>query len=295
MLSIFRKKTKDIKKSGKDNTVEAQELLDVKESSEDIEVTTALYIHPGWTLPAEQQYVFRFLHNELMPLQPNQISIAGVDLANTSNGIEVTAFVRNSLQKKVSFGETTLLLLDEEQNLIARQSFDLSELGEIPAESSMPWVFRFPANTIKQEIFKESNWTLAFELARPHTLDLHESWDKTLSAEEKEGLRKLVASAGKPNDGEVNFMGIKINHNPGENLSVTLMIRNGTKQDMHLQQIPLAVKDASGEIVAEGAFNLEDFVVKANTSKPWTFIFPSSFIKREEINLSSWSIEVINN
>ncbi|PWW29424.1 accessory Sec system S-layer assembly protein [Cytobacillus oceanisediminis] len=295
MLSIFRKKNKDIKKSGNDNTIEAKEILDVKESSEEKEVETALFIHPNWNLPAEQQYVFRFLHNELNPLQPNQISIAGVDLANTPNGIEVTAFVRNSLQKKVSFGETTLLLLDEEQNLIARQSFNLSELGEVPAESSMPWVFRFPANTMKQEIFKESNWTLAFELAKPHSLDLHESWEKALSAEEKEGLKKLVASAGKPKDGEVNFMGIKISHNPGENLSVTLMIRNGTKQDMHLQQIPIAVKDASEEIIAEGAFNLEDFVVKANTSKPWTFIFPSSFVKKEEIDLSSWSIQIVNN
>ncbi|MBT2687189.1 accessory Sec system S-layer assembly protein [Bacillus sp. ISL-47] len=295
MLSIFRKKNKEIKKSGKDNTIEAKELMDVKESADVKEVKTALFIHPGWTLPAEQQYVFRFLHNELMPLQPNQISIAGVDLANTPNGIEVTAFVRNSLQKKVSFGETTLLLLDEEQSLIARQSFDLSELGEIPAESSMPWVFRFPANTIKQEIIKDSNWTLAFELAKPHTLDLHESWEKALSAEEKEGLRKLVASAGKPKDGEVNFMGIKINHNPGENLSVTLMIRNGTKQDIHLHQIPLAAKDSSNEVFAQGVFKLEDFTVKANTSKPWTFIFPSSFIKKNDIDLTAWSIEVINN
>ncbi len=292
MLSIFRKKEQ--KKTGNDTTISTEELMNVKEETNETEIKTVLSFHPTWNLLMEQQYAFRFLHNELPPLQPNQISIAGVDLAKAENGIEVTAFLRNSLQKPIMINETPLLLLDKEQNVIAREVFDLGKLGNIPERSSMPWVFHFPLHSLRQQEFSEEGWTLAFELKKPHSLDLHESWETGLSEEDKGKLQAIIDRVGEPNKGEVNFMGISIAHNE-ENLTVTLLIRNGTEQNIHLHQIPLAVKDASKNIIAQGAFTLDDFIVKANTSKPWTFIFPSSFIKAEEMDLSRWSVEVIQN
>ena len=62
-------------------------------------------------------------------------------------------------------------------------------------------------------------------------------------------------------------------------------------KNIQIQQLPLTVEDATGEIIAQGGFKLEDFEVKANTSKPWTFIFPKSLVTKEQPDLSTWKVQ----
>ncbi|WP_455432180.1 SLAP domain-containing protein [Tigheibacillus jepli] len=83
-------------------------------------------------------------------------------------------------------------------------------------------------------------------------------------------------------------MGIAAKVNDNQDLVVTMLIRNGADKNITLQQIPLGVKDATGEEIARGTFKLEDFTIKANTSKPWSFIFPQSMVKKEQLDLSRW-------
>ena len=40
--------------------------------------------------------------------------------------------------------------------------------------------------------------------------------------------------------------------------------------------------------IAKGGFNLDQLEVKANTSKPWTFIFPKELLLKENMDLSKW-------
>ncbi|KAB2336769.1 accessory Sec system S-layer assembly protein [Cytobacillus depressus] len=293
MLSIFRRKKNDeIKKEGNDQSFSTEELINEKEETTETEIETALSFHPSWNLPAEQQYVFRFLNNELEPLKPNQISLSGIEVGEGSGGIEVTAFVRNSLQKAIQLEEATLLLLDKESQVIARHKFDLSELGEIPGKSSRPWVFVFPQESLKVTEFSKENWTLAFELRKKHSLDLEESWQKGLSEDAKKQLENIVNSTEPPKEGEINIMGLQAKLDDEGSLHTTIFIRNGTDKDIQIEQLPLQVIDASGEVAAQGGFTLNDFEVKANTSKPWTFIFPKDNIKKDQPDLSKWIIKI---
>jgi accessory Sec system S-layer assembly protein len=290
MLSIFRRKSKEqVKKSGLDSSISAAELFNESESAEEEEVDTELSIHPSWNVPTEQMYVLRFLNNELDPLKPNQISLSGIDLKPADSGLEVTAFVRNSLNKGIKFEKTDLLLLDSNKEVIARRQFDLSELGEIPGKSSRPWSFVFPAASIQRTEFGKEDWSIAFELKKQHALDLHETWEKTIADEDKERLQTLVQNVHPPKPGEINFMGLSAKL-ADKDLHVTVLIRNGHDKNINIQQLPLQVEDAAGEIVARGGFKLEDFEVKANTSKPWTFIFPSSLVNKENPDLSKWKV-----
>ena len=59
---------------------------------------------------------------------------------------------------------------------------------------------------------------------------------------------------------------------------------------MKLEQLPLVVEDASGEVIAKGTFKLNQLEIKANTSKPWIFIFPKERLLKEEIDLSKWKV-----
>jgi accessory Sec system S-layer assembly protein len=291
MASIFRKKK--LKKEGKDTTISAEELFNTKEETTDQDIATELSIHPNWNLPAEQVYVYRFLNNELDPLKPNQISLSGIEVRQENDGLAAVAFVRNSLSKGITFQELPLLLLDENKNTIARYTFDLSVLGELPAKSSRPWMFVFPNKTVEKKEFAKEGWTLAFELKTKHKLDLAESWEKSLPEQERKNLEQYVEKLEPPKEGEVNFLGLQANLSDQGDLHVTILIRNGHNKNINIEKLPLEVTDATKEVVAKGGFSLDQLEIKANTSKPWTFIFPKNMVLKDSIDLSVWSARPI--
>ena len=71
----------------------------------------------------------------------------------------------------------------KKEQALAKKTFDLSEMGEIPALSCMPWQFFFEDEDIVADI-PEEGWKIAFELKRQntkHALDLEPTWDSQLS------------------------------------------------------------------------------------------------------------------
>lgn len=291
-MALFRKKAKsnDVLAEEKQETVEEK-----VELAEDGTVRTTLVFHPEWEHSPQEKYIYQFQHQQLPKLKPNQISISGFKLEAYDNDLFVTAFLRNTLEKPIKFETIDLLLLDENDQTIARQNFDMEDLGELPAMSCMPWSFLFSEDYIfAEELPQGDNWKIAFELKngrkQEHSLDLAESWENQLSDEQKNHLEKLVSGLPKLNPGEVNFMGLEAKLNDDPSLAVTVLIRNGSDKNIKLEQIPLIVEDAAGEVVAQGGFRLEDFEVKANTSKPWTFIFPGQLVSKEQPDLSSWKV-----
>jgi accessory Sec system S-layer assembly protein len=296
MLRFFKRREDQLVKQGQDSTIESNELLEEEQSTNGNEskaVKTKLSFHPDMQVSPEEKYYFQFLNNELAPLKENQLSIAGVELKKVNESVIVTAFVRNSLPKAIMLGVTPLLLIGPDGEKLGRKVFDLSVLGEIPAESSRPWQFVFEKEHLLATEFPQTDWKLAFELQpkkKPHTLDLEESWEQSLADTEKEKLEELVKNLTPPKPGEVNFMGIQSQFDSEGNLHVSLLIRNGSHKHLTIQQLPLMVYDAKGDVVAKGGFKLNDLVVKANTSKPWTFIFPKQLVLKEHPDLSSWKV-----
>ncbi|WP_078414372.1 accessory Sec system S-layer assembly protein [Priestia abyssalis] len=294
MLSFFKRKSKNPQKQGLDSTIESKDVTakDENASSEEL-VRPKLSFHPDWDIKEEDRYVYQFLNNDCEPLKPNQLSLSGLELQrNEMTGVvTVNALVRTSLNRPIKLEEMALVLLGPEKELLAKKHFDLSELGELPAASSRPWNFVFEPSTVKVDELPESGWTLAFQLKPAHQLDLEESWEQALPEEEKEKLKDLVEKQlTPPGEGEVNFMGLQIRHDDNQNLHVSVLIRNGSEKDVTFQQIPLIVEDASGEVIATGGFRLDEFRVKAYTTKPWTFIFPKELVQKETMDLSTWKV-----
>ncbi|WP_433744978.1 accessory Sec system S-layer assembly protein [Falsibacillus pallidus] len=291
MLNFLKRGKSKMEKQGTDSTVDSSELLGGEASSAEKEVKTTLSFHPDANVGSEEKYYFQFLNNELEPLKVNQISLSGIELKQNGSDLYVTAFVRNSLPKGIKFQEMPLLLLGPNGEKLGRKVFDLSQLGELPAESSRPWQFVFSESDLMVSEFPQTEWKLAFELKKapaPHSLDLEETWEKSLANEDREKLDQLVKSMTPPKPGEVNFMGIQAKQGEDGSLHVTLLIRNGSEKNLTLKQLPLIVEDASGEIIAKGGFQLNDLEVKSNTSKPWTFIFPASLLHKDDVDLTKW-------
>jgi len=254
-------------------------------------IKTKLSFHPSWNIKPEERYVFMFKNNQCPPLAPNQISIYGLDLAPQEDGIVVTAFIRSSLSQSIQIGQTTLLLLSSQGEILGRKTMDLSVIGELPPNSSRPWRFHFsPTELFVQKLPKE-DWKIAFELKPKHQLDLDDSWEQNLSSEAKAHLQEMVNQLEVPKPGEINLMGIQAKTQDNGDLYVTLLIRNGSGKHVTLKQLPLQFIDADGDVVAKGVFKLDHLTVKANTSKPWTFIFPNTVVQKKNPNLKKWQVE----
>lgn len=292
LFSIFKKTDK----TGSDVTVDSNELLSGEEITSTEEVQTTLSFHPNWNVPKEQEYVFRFLSNELQPLKQNQISLSGIDIDTNDNTDEwlVKAFFRSSLNQAIKLGKVELLILSKDDKILAAKEFDFEELGEIPSRSDRPWVFTFEKVTQKVDSSPEEGWKIAFNVQSliPHQLDLEPTWEEALSTEQKDALKKVIESLPKLKDKEVNFSGFQAKSQPNGSLAISLFIRNGHSQHITLEQLPLEVIDASGTLVARGSFKLDSLQVKANTTKPWTFIFPKEMIQMEKPDFTKWTVRV---
>jgi len=280
------------KKKKQEETYNAEEIIRQEDKPGSELVETTLSFSENYSIPNEERYVYAFHNSQSPKLKANQISIYPVDIRKMKNkSLIAKALVKNTVNKSIYFTNTTILLLDANKQVIAKKEFDLANLGTLPPNTARPWKFVFMKDDIdadKQQDF--SDWSLAFEVKRKHLLDLEESWENSIAEETKSSLQKIIDKAEPLKTGELNFMGIQAKRNDKDELLATILIRNGSDKNVTLKQVSLGVKDATGEEIARGNFKMQDFTVKSNTSKPWTFIFPPSLIKSEDIDLSKWQV-----
>jgi SLAP domain-containing protein len=137
-----------------------------KLADQDDTVRTVLIFHKGWDISKQEEYIYKFHHQRLSALKPNQISISGIKLTRVEDDVIIVAFLRNSIDKAIRFDIVDLLLVDGDGKLLAKKTFDLTELGEIPALSSMPWRFLFEEGDILAESIPDEGWKIAFEWKR---------------------------------------------------------------------------------------------------------------------------------
>ncbi|MED3993316.1 SLAP domain-containing protein [Peribacillus frigoritolerans] len=129
-------------------------------------VHTVLMFHKEWDISKQEEYVYKFHHQRLPALKPNQISISGIKLTRVEDDVFIEAFLRNSIEKAVSFDIVDLLLVDGDGKFLAKKTFDLTELGELPALSCMPWRFLFEEGDMLAESIPDEGWKIAFEWKR---------------------------------------------------------------------------------------------------------------------------------
>lgn len=263
------------------------------QNEEDVLVKTKLSFKSESGVQAEDRYYFQFLLNELQPLKRNQISISPIELRVEEQNIHAQLFFRQSLEKEVTLSSAELLLMNGGGQIQAAQTFDLSEVGQLPAESARPWIVTFTKDSLKVPVeqINTSDWTVAFKLSTPHRLELSDEWETSLADEQKERLHQMVSGLTPPKPNEVNLMGLEAKQDDEGKLIVSILIRNGQEKNIEISQLPLTVIDATNQEIARGGFTLPPLLVKANTSKPWTFIFPKDMVSVKNPDLSVWKVQ----
>lgn len=254
------------------------------------------YIVPSLILDskmkAKDKDYYNNLHKNLPPMLENSLNISGIKLEKNSLGqIIVDVFVRSTLSRTVYLEEYPIVLLDKNKEVVARKKEKFKGFGELSPNNSKLWKIEFPPENIRQYNFnKLDEWSIAFEENLKHQLDLSDLNEDKISEDTIEFLNKIIKQQNVQKN-ELKLTGLSVKrHNSGQ-VNATLLISNGTTENLEIKQLPLKLYDANNDLVAKGTFRMENLIIQANTSKPISIVFPRSSILKEEIDLSKWTIE----
>lgn len=143
----------------------------------------------------------------------------------------------------------------------------------------------------EEQRIASGDWKIYIE-TRSHRLLLHENWERAVSTKDREKFQELFDASPSPRENELLFLPVRAGINYENHLFATVLIQNGSKQDLFFENFPLIINDAS-MLAAEHRFTIKELVVKANTSTPWTFIFPKDTVKQKNLDFSDWSLRTL--
>lgn len=264
-----------------------------KDSQNHTNVPTQLIL-PAHLSEKERRH-FETLHHNLPQMNENELNLAGIELAVTDRQtIEVMAFIRSTLENPLSIESTPVTLLNNNLQPFAEKKENFEKLGILAPKTAKILKIEFSKNEIMKDEpdFDElKNWSIAFKqsIQTQHRVDLSDLDEDEISESTKKWLNEIDQKTPLE-ENELSFLGFSAKQDEKKRLLVNLLIRNGTKDDLDIKQLPLKFYDATGELAAKGTFKIDDVTVRANTSKPITLVFPVSGIVKEDLDLSQWKL-----
>lgn len=259
---------------------------------------TILEFSDHWNMDQQERYIYQYYHNKLKGLDPDQINIHGVNLHKTGEGFIMTAIIRHSLQKKLNLQDIRLVVRDTEGKELARKDFNMELFGVLNSLRARPWLFEFESDTLlvpEEEITDKMEFEVVFEMQEPvrseFYLQLDANWSEQLSDEQQEDLQKTL-DALEPIQMETISVSAFNLAAQEDGVHVSVLIRNTFTTVVTLENLPLQLFDAKGDLVAQLGFPLAQFDLNPNYGRPVSLFFPKDVFKKEDPDWSDWKIEV---
>lgn len=244
-------------------------------------------------LTQEENLMYEKAHERLKLLGKNQLNIYGVHFSETRDQFIVKAIIRSTIEKPVHFKrDVPIALFDDQGQFIIKEDFNLSNIHPLQPNSAYPYTFFFSKdNLLKEDYTLNESWLIVFKQGKKkNKLDLS---DSPISRKAEGQLQKLLDKLGSPKEGEINIVGLSIQKVPTGDIQATVLVRNGTREPIDIQKLPMQIVTPKQEIVAQGTFSLKGLIVKPYTSKPASFVFPRNSILLRNIDLSTCKIQTV--
>lgn len=128
-------------------------------------------------------------------------------------------------------------------------------------------------------------------LQQKHKLALQSTWDRAISDQDRKIIQETYQDSPAPQVGKISYIPIRAGLNVHDNLFATVLIQNGSFEDLKIEQLHLLFEE-SNTIIAEESFTISELVILANTSSPWTFIFQKENVMKSKPHFNSWSLRL---
>ena len=246
-------------------------------------------IHPTLIIPEDEQYredevyILKYKHKKLPALKENQLQLQAYSAERLDeNQVQIRAFIRHGVNAEIQLEDASIVLRDENEVPIMKKKFILHDLGALPPCSSILYRFIFELEDMdKERLANVEKWSVAFEIQTPHQLVYDKSWETALTDEQNQFFQNIFEQSPAVIENELNFLLIN-GEKDDKGIRITVFIRNGKKQDLEISELPLNLFNEKDELIVSGTFQMEKFVIPANSTKPWIFLFPSHTIQLDE-------------
>ncbi|TQR12703.1 SLAP domain-containing protein [Psychrobacillus soli] len=260
---------------------------------------TEIDFSTDWEIPAQEKYIFQYFHQQLEDLEANKLHVHGVKLYTVDTGIIVTAIIRHSLPKKLLLEQVVLIVKDKEGKEIAKKQFDMELFGVLEPCTARPWNFLFETDDLLvpyEEIVNEMDFEMAFEyyekVVKDFELYLDENWSNGLTEDQQGYVHNLVASLEPIKENELSVVGFHF-HESEEAVNVYVIIRNAFSESLTIENLPIQLFDATGDMVCKLGFPIGQFEIASKQARPLSLSFSKEVFMKENPDFSSWKIEMI--
>ena len=260
---------------------------------------TEIDFSKDWDISAPDKYIFQYFHQQLENLEANQLHVHGVKLYTVESGIVVTAIIRHSLPKKLRLEQVVLVVKDKDGKELAKKQFDMELFGELEACTARPWNFLFEMDDLLvpfEEITHEMDFEMAFEyyekIVQDFELFLDDNWSNGLTANQKVNLNNLVSTLEPIKVNEISVVGFNL-HESDDAINIYIIIRNAFSQTLTIENLPLQLFDAAGDMVCKLGFPIGEFEIAKKQARPLSLSFSKDVFMKENPDFSSWKIEMI--
>ena len=104
-------------------------------------------------------------------------------------------------------------------------------------------------------------------------LRFESSWDKTLSAQDRDTIERLFNDTKQQHHATIVFSPIREAINHRNELLITVLVHNFSQNPFTFEDTRLVYSNDQ-EMLAENVFTLPTLTIPPQVSMPWTFIFP---------------------
>jgi SLAP domain-containing protein len=245
-------------------TIDKNEYVDLKLSLEPEKMSTMSEIH--------KEYIIDEI-SKLPPLKPGQINLNAVYAFDMGDKLEVHAYVRNANSIAINFGKVQLKIINTKHEIIAKQIFQLSSIGDIPPFSVRPFKVFFDKSNVYTNDIKNEKWKLVFDsnFAIKNTVKIELENIQPVHLEECKTFLKNLPNI---DQGNISISLYKVNKRENDDLAISVLIRNATDKGLNISKLPINIKDIeNNQALISGVFNIEKIVVNPYKAQIINLVF----------------------
>lgn len=272
-----------------------REVTSEVEKVEEKEFVPTLSIPESWNVSQEEQYVYQFYTQELGAVPLEQISVKGFDLTKDklTNQITITAILVNGYTHDVLLGDTEVLVLSKENQVVAKEVLNLADLETLPGRSSRPWVFQFDESSILVDPLP-NEWTLAFNLAyeAKRTFLIERNLERQLPETVKDSIREVALSLPPFRSNEINSLGIHKERIENGDLYVMFLVNSGMNSPVDIPVMSFEINGPKG-LICRTTLHLNDHSVPPRATKLFAATVPARLVNSMNDTEDNWHIHLI--
>ena len=230
---------------------------------------------------------------ELPPIEDGQVSINGTYAFDMGDKIEVSVYLRNGLSKQVNFDQVPLEITNKKGDVLAKQVVDMKNFGILPPFSARPYKVYFDKANLFVDAISNDDFKVQFEasISAINTVEVEfEDMPEKIDHELKTSLTEFLKKLPLVKNGDVNIEVFKTLKCMDNSISIVFLIRNGYDKAIKLEKLPITVKNAQGELIASGVFDIENVSVNSHKAKIYDFTITEEYIVNKDFHIENCKV-----